>query len=60
MLAGNRLWIANTEGEIYSAGVTDGALAPFTKLGSSISLAPIVANNMLVVLDDSGRINTFR
>lgn len=60
VLAGNRLWIANTEGEIYSAGVTDGALAPFTKLGSSISLAPIVANNMLVVLDDSGRINTFR
>jgi hypothetical protein len=54
------LWIANTEGEIYSASVADGSVAMFTKLSSSVSLAPIVAGNTLYILDDSGRITSFR
>ncbi|WP_254049838.1 PQQ-like beta-propeller repeat protein [Novosphingobium sp. TH158] len=60
VLANNRLWIANTEGELLSASVTDGTVAPFTKLGSSISLPPIVAGKKLYILDDSGRITSFR
>ena len=31
-----------------------------TDLKSPISVAPVVANNMLYVLDDSGRITAFR
>ncbi|MFM5931988.1 MAG: PQQ-binding-like beta-propeller repeat protein [Novosphingobium sp.] len=60
VLANNRLWIANTEGEVMSASVTDGSVAPFTKMSSAVSLSPIVANNTLYILEDSGRISSFR
>ena len=60
LLAGNRLWIANSEGELSSASVGDGSVSRFTKLGSSVSLAPVVANGTLYVLDDSGKITAFR
>lgn len=60
VLAGNRLWIANSRGEMMTASVTDGTVSNFTKLGSGVSLAPIVANQTLYVLDDSGKITAFR
>jgi hypothetical protein len=40
--------------------VADGSTAEFTKLGSSVSLAPVVANSTLYILDDSGKITAFR
>lgn len=60
VLAGNRLWLANSRGEIASASITDGTLARFTRVNSSVSLAPIVANGTLYVLDDGGKITAFR
>lgn len=60
ILAGNRLWIANSRGEVMTASVTDGTVSPFTKLGSSVSLAPVVANQTLYILDDGGKITAFR
>jgi outer membrane protein assembly factor BamB len=60
VLAGGRLWIANSEGMLSSAGVMDGEVTPFTKLGSAVTLAPVVANGTLYVLDDSGKITAFR
>ena len=60
VLAGDRLWIANTEGQVMSASVADGSIAQFVKLGSEVSLAPVVANGTLYILDDSGKINAFR
>ncbi len=60
VLAGNRLWVANSRGSVMSANVTDGVVSEFTNLGSSVSLAPVVANNTLYVLDDSGKITAFR
>jgi len=60
VLAGNRLWIANSEGQLETASLADGKVAPFTKLGAAVSLAPVVAGQMLYVLDDSGRISAFR
>jgi len=60
VLAGNRLWFGNTRGEVYSAAVEDGAARLFTKLGESISLAPVVANGTLYFMDDGGRIHAFR
>jgi outer membrane protein assembly factor BamB len=60
VLAGNRLWIANTEGLVASASVADGSISNLTELSEGVSLAPVVANNTLYVLDDGGRITAFR
>lgn len=60
VLANSRLWLANSRGEVYSASVADGNAAPFNKLSKGVSLAPIVADRTLYVLDDGGRISAFR
>ncbi|MBW8783882.1 MAG: PQQ-binding-like beta-propeller repeat protein [Novosphingobium sp.] len=60
VLAGDRLWMGNSLGEIWSASAADGKPLELTRVGSSISLAPVVANATIYVLDDSGRINAFR
>ena len=60
VLAADRLWIANSEGQVFSASVADGSVSEFTKLGSGVSLPPIVANGVLYILDDGGKISAFR
>jgi outer membrane protein assembly factor BamB len=60
VLAGGRLWIANSRGEISAASITDGSVTAFDKLGSSVSLAPVVAGGMLYFLDDGGKISAYR
>jgi outer membrane protein assembly factor BamB len=60
VLAGNKLWIANTRGELLSADVTTGEATEFTKFDSAISLPPIVANKTLYILEDNGKISAFR
>ncbi len=60
VLAGNRLWIANSEGLLAYADPADGSVTEFSKLSDAVSLAPIVANQTLYVLDDGGRISAFR
>jgi outer membrane protein assembly factor BamB len=60
VLAGDRLWFANSNGEVYSAGVNDGAPVLYTDLKQPVTLAPIVAGSTLYILDDSGRISAFR
>ena len=60
VLAGGRLWLANSRGEVLSAAVEDGAVRPFARLGKPISLAPVVAGRTLYVLDNGGKITAFR
>lgn len=60
VLAGNRLWLGNTEGEFVYANVTDGSTGQLAKLGSSVSLPPVVAGSTLYLLDDSGKITAWR
>jgi len=60
VLAGNRLWLANSEGQLAYANVGDGSLVQFAKLGDGLSLAPVVANQTLYILDDGGRISAYR
>jgi outer membrane protein assembly factor BamB len=60
VLAGDRLWIANSEGRLASASVAEGTVTDVAKLGESVSLAPVVANGVLYVLDDGGTISAFR
>lgn len=60
ILAGNSLWVANSEGEVAMIDPATGQKTTFTELGEPVSLAPAVANQMLYILDDSGRISAYR
>lgn len=60
VLAGGKLWLANTEGVVYSASIADGKLTPFRQTSFGVSLAPVVANHTLYVLDNGGRLSAFR
>ena len=60
VLANNRLWIASSRGYIKSVDVMTGAVADHSRLDDGVSLPPVVANNTMYILDDSGRITAFR
>jgi outer membrane protein assembly factor BamB len=60
VLAGNRLWVANSRGELGSVDSADGSFRKLVDLDDAVSLAPVVANGTLYILDDGGRISAFR
>ena len=60
VLAGNRLWVANSLGELYAANVDDGSAVEYADLGGSVSLPPLVANQTLYILNDDGKIAAYR
>lgn len=60
VLAGGRLIVSNTEGEVWQVSPDQGAASMMFAIKESISLPPVVANNMLYIFDDSGRITAFR
>ena len=60
VLANSRLWVANSEGEVKSVNVEDGSVRNFARLGKPVTLAPVVADRTLYVLDDGGKISAFR
>lgn len=60
VLAGDRLIVASSEGQIGNVSPADGAFSTVTKIGKGIDLAPIVANSTLYVLDDDGRLSAYR
>ena len=59
VLAGGQLWAVNSEGQIYVVSAGEGSASLHTDLQQPISLPPVVANNTLYVLDDSGTITAF-
>ena len=60
VLASNRLWIASSRGAVKSVDVMTGEAADFTQLRDGVSLPPVVAENTLFILDNSGRITAWR
>lgn len=60
VLAGDKLWFVNSNGEVYSAAAADGQPVLVTRLKSAVTLAPVVANNTLYILDDSGKITALK
>ncbi|MEO9470411.1 PQQ-binding-like beta-propeller repeat protein [Parasphingorhabdus sp.] len=60
VLAGNRLIVASTEGDVVSISPGEGSSTTLFELDNGVSLPPVVAGGMLYVLDDSGRISAFR
>lgn len=60
VLAGGRLILVSSEGDLVYANPVDGSVLTTQELGSGISLSPVVANNMLYILDDDGRLTAYR
>lgn len=60
ILAGSRLITSNSEGEIWSIDPQEGVAFMLQEVKAPISVAPIVANNNLYILDDSGTISAYQ
>jgi outer membrane protein assembly factor BamB len=60
VLAGGRLILAGDNGVLINIDPATGAFQSQTNVGASVSLAPVVANNTLYVLDDKGRLHSYR
>ena len=60
VLAGNRLVLAGSNGDLIYASPVDGTIQATIEHGTSISLPPVVASNTLLILDDEGRLTAWR
>lgn len=60
VLAGDRLIVASSDGKLVNVDPKTGAVQSTTKAGGPIILPPLVANNTLYTISDSGRITAWR
>ena len=60
VLAGGRLVVVNDRGLMVDVAVADGKIGTTVKAGKSFARAPVVANNMLVLLDEKGTLTAWR
>ncbi len=60
VLAGDKLWLTNSRGELVATSVTDGSVQTTIPAGDQFSMAPIVANQTLYTLDEKGVITAWR
>ncbi|EAQ29545.1 hypothetical protein NAP1_02195 [Erythrobacter sp. NAP1] len=60
VLAGGNLWVASSEGEVWKVSAGEGSAQLFADVKEAVSLPPVVADNMLYILDDSGTIHAWR
>src|SRR3546814_4992950 len=60
VLAGNRLILANSEGEVVFASPQTGEETGRMSVDEAVTPPPVVADNTLYILDHSGRISAFR
>lgn len=60
ILAGDRLLLASSRGDLADVSVTDGKINRTIKLGAPVFLDPAVAGNTLYVLDDKGKLSAWR
>lgn len=60
VLAGGRLLLVNTLGELANVDAATGKAGTSVKAGKGFYLAPIVADNILYLIDAKGRLTTWR
>ena len=60
VLANGRLIVANSEGQIWAVSSGEGSANLLVDIKAPVSVAPVVANDTLYILDDSGRLTAFR
>ena len=60
VLAGGRLILTNSEGQIASAAVDTGKVTSVIDAKAPFTLPPVVANSTLYVLDQKGRVTAYK
>lgn len=60
VLAGNRLILVSNGGHMVEVSPTDGKIQRDVELKEEVTVPPIVANNTLYILDDSGTLTAWR
>lgn len=60
VLAGGQLWVASSRGEVWRLSAGEGSATLFADVGAAVSLAPVVADGVLYVLDDAGTIHAWK
>jgi outer membrane protein assembly factor BamB len=60
VLAGDKLIVASSEGQVAYVSAADGKTIGTQQVGGPVFLQPVVANSTLYILDNSGRISAFR
>lgn len=59
VLAGNRLWLTSSKGQLVSVDAASGKVASTQDLGSPIYISPIVAGGRMYVLTDNAKLVAF-
>ncbi|MGB9152397.1 MAG: PQQ-binding-like beta-propeller repeat protein [Alphaproteobacteria bacterium] len=60
LLAGERLWMVNSQGHLASFAINDGALIDTIDIGDPIYLSPIIADHTMYVVTDNGKLVALR
>lgn len=60
LLAGGRLIAVSNDGRLAQISTADGSIQSLMRISGPTNLAPLVANQMLYVMDEAGRITAFR
>lgn len=60
VLAGGQLWVASSRGEVWRVSAGEGSATLFADVGQPVSLAPVVADGVLYLLDDNGTIHAWK
>jgi outer membrane protein assembly factor BamB len=60
VLAGDRLVIAGSHGQVISVSPYDGKLLGFFDLGAGAAVAPVVANDSLYLVTEDGNLVALR
>lgn len=60
LLAGDRLILASSRGDLINVSPLEGAIQTTTRVGAGVTLSPIIANNTLYILDDDGHLTAWR
>jgi outer membrane protein assembly factor BamB len=60
VLAGGQLWVASSRGEVWKVSAGEGSASLFAEVGAPVTLAPVVADGVLYLLDDSGTIHAWK
>jgi outer membrane protein assembly factor BamB len=60
VLAGNKLVLFNSEGDIVMASPADGSVTNTIRTKDKLTMSPVVANSTLYVMDDKGRISAYK